>query len=150
MKSQLMIFLTELYPLVAAVVAMLVSQILKTIIYALKKETVELKTIGSTGGMPSSHSALVGALSTAVGLKDGWTSTTFCICVAFSLVVLYDAAGVRRAVGKQAKILNQMIEEVMKTGQFKSGRLYELLGHTPLEVIVGTLLGIGIGFTLYY
>lgn len=142
-------YLVALYPLVAAVVAMMVAQVLKIFYYYLKAARIDLKYVISSGGMPSSHAAMVSALSTAVGLKEGWESTSFCMAIVFSLVVLYDAAGVRRAAGKQAAILNQIIDDMFQ-GQFRSEKLSEFLGHTPLEVIVGALLGMGIAFSLYY
>lgn len=140
----------QLYPLVSAVTAMLIAQLIKIMIFYINRGELEIKTLSASGGMPSSHSAIVGGLCTAIGLQDGWTSSTFCICVSFGLVILYDAAGVRRAAGQQAQILNQMIEDLFEKGRFRPTKLTELLGHTPIEVVVGTLLGIGVAFTLYY
>ncbi len=92
--------------------------------------------------MPSSHSALVTALTTGVGLRDGFDSSLFALAVVFALVVMYDAAGVRRAAGgKQARVLNAIIEDLNRR-QLHPERLRELLGHTPFEVLVGALLGI--------
>jgi len=142
--------LTEIYPLVAGLTSMLVGQLLKILFTYLNQGKVSLRKFSSSGGMPSSHAAMVTGLSTAIGLQDGWTSSTFCICVILSLVILYDAAGVRRAAGKQAAILNQMVEDLFERGDFKVERLSELIGHTPSEVLVGALLGAGIAFTLYY
>ncbi len=143
-------FLLEVYPLVAGLVSVLLAQILKIVYYYIKEGSLNPKSLISTGGMPSSHAAMVTGLSMAVGLQEGWTSTLFCVCVIFSLVVLYDAAGIRRAAGKQATVLNQVIEDVLQKGEFKPEKLSEFLGHTPLEVVVGSLLGIGIAFSLYY
>ena len=93
-----------------------------------------------SGGMPSSHSALVCSLTTVVALMDGFDSTSFAISVVLSSVVMYDAAGVRRAAGKQARVLNQIIEN---EGDINVGeKLIELLGHTPKEVFVGAIVGI--------
>jgi len=99
--------------------------------------------IGS-GGMPSSHSSFVVGLMTAVGLVHGWDSSIFAIAFVFALVVMYDAAGVRRAVGKQAVIINQIIEDwhTKKNKPLNEKRLKELIGHTPVEVIAGATLGI--------
>jgi hypothetical protein len=94
-----------------------------------------------TGGMPSAHSAAVAALSTAVGLQEGFTSTLFGVCLYFSLIVMYDAAGLRRAAGRQATILNRLIDEHFQHSERDTHRLMELLGHTPFEVFVGGLLG---------
>jgi len=95
-----------------------------------------------TGGMPSSHAASVAALTTAVGLRDGFNSTLFCVTLYFSLVVMYDAAGLRRAAGRQAVVLNRLIDEHFQHPEAQTQRLMELLGHTPLEVLVGALLGV--------
>ena len=94
--------------------------------------------------MPSSHSSFVMGLATAVGLTHGWESTYFAICISFSLVIMYDAAGVRRSVGKQAIILNKMVEDIHKKNkkQLTEKRLKELIGHTPVEVFAGAILGI--------
>lgn len=92
--------------------------------------------------MPSSHSALVTSLATGVGIKDGWNSTVFAAAVGFALVVMYDAAGVRRAAGKQARVLNQIMDILAHSGHIPGTKLRELLGHTPFEVMAGALLGI--------
>ncbi|MGE4169887.1 MAG: divergent PAP2 family protein [Candidatus Margulisiibacteriota bacterium] len=140
----------ELYPLTSALLAMLTAQLIKLIYFYIKEGKINLKLMFTAGGMPSSHSAMVMGLTTGVGLKEGWTSSLLCMCVVFSLVVLYDAAGIRQAVGKQAEILNQMMDDYVQKGEFKAVHLTELLGHTPLEVAAGSLLGIGVAFTLFY
>ena len=101
-----------------------------------------LRRFVETGGMPSSHSAAVAALSTSVGLETGFRSVLFGATLYFSLVVMYDAAGLRRAAGRQAAILNRLIDEHFKHPERETQRLMELLGHTPFEVLVGALLGI--------
>ena len=92
--------------------------------------------------MPSSHAATVAALSTAVGLKSGFSSTIFGVTLYFSLIVMYDAAGLRQAAGRQAAILNRLIDEHFENPERDTHRLMELLGHTPLEVLVGAVLGV--------
>ena len=99
--------------------------------------------------MPSSHSAMVAALSMAIGLQDGFGTSLFAIAVAFTMIVLYDAAGVRRAAGKQAKVLNVIISDFVDSKKFQGEKLKELLGHTPMEVVAGLGLGILIAFLLY-
>ncbi len=101
-----------------------------------------LRRFVETGGMPSSHSASVAALSTAVGLQEGFGSALFGVTLYFSLVVMYDAAGLRRAAGKHAAVLNRLIERHFRQPQDDTQRLMELLGHTPFEVLVGGLLGV--------
>ena len=94
--------------------------------------------------MPSSHSASVAALSMAIGLQEGFTSALFGVTLYFSLIVMYDAAGLRRAAGKQAAVLNRLIETHFRSVHDDTQKLMELLGHTPFEVLVGGLIGIGV------
>ena len=101
-----------------------------------------LRRFVETGGMPSSHAASVSALSTMVGLSQGFRSTLFGVTLFFSLIVMYDAAGLRRAAGRQAVVLNRLIEEHFENPEAGAQRLMELLGHTPFEVLVGALLGV--------
>ena len=108
----------------------------------------DLQRFVATGGMPSSHAASVAALSTSVGLENGFRSLLFGVTLYFSLVVMYDAAGLRRAAGRQATILNRLIEEHFRSEQ-QTHRLMELLGHTPLEVFVGAILGVGSALIWY-
>lgn len=101
-----------------------------------------LRRFVETGGMPSSHSASVAALSTAVGLQEGFTSALFGVSLYFSLIVMYDAAGLRRNAGKQATVLNRLIERHFKDSEHETQKLMELLGHTPFEVFIGAALGV--------
>jgi hypothetical protein len=101
-----------------------------------------LRRFVETGGMPSSHAASVAALSTSVGIQQGFRSVLFGVTLYFSLVIMYDAAGLRRAAGRQAMILNRLIENHFKHAEEGTHRLMELLGHTPLEVFVGAVLGV--------
>jgi len=94
--------------------------------------------------MPSSHSALVAALATAVGLREGLNSSLFAISVILAMVVMYDAAGVRRAASAQARILNQILDELFQGHPIQEERLRELLGHTPIQVLVGAAMGVTI------
>ena len=102
-----------------------------------------------TGGMPSSHSASVAALSTSVGLWHGFDTVLFSVTLYFSLIVMYDAAGLRRAAGRQAEVLNTLIERHFQQPERETQKLMELLGHTPLEVLVGAILGVGSSFLWY-
>jgi acid phosphatase family membrane protein YuiD len=101
-----------------------------------------LRRFVETGGMPSSHSASVAALSTAVGLQEGFTSLLFGVTLYFSLIVMYDAAGLRRNAGRQAAVLNRLIERHFQQPETDTQKLMELLGHTPFEVFVGAALGV--------
>jgi acid phosphatase family membrane protein YuiD len=122
--------------------ALLVAHILKGTFYFVKEKKINFKRFFGAGGMPSSHSTLVAALTTAVGIQTGWDSVATAISIIFSLIVMYDSAGVRRAAGRQAATLNKIIDELFEEGEFHQERLKELLGHTPVEVIAGATLGV--------
>ena len=111
-------------------------------IFTGKEKRIEFSRIVMSGGMPSSHSSFVTSLSTLVGLERGFDCLEFSICVVFALIVMYDASGVRRAVGKQAAILNKIVQDVQHRKHIEHETLKELVGHTPKEVILGALLGI--------
>lgn len=96
----------------------------------------------STGGMPSAHSAMVSGLATSTGLMMGFNSPIFDVSLAFALLVMFDAATVRRAAGAQARLLNKMVDEIFKEHRLPENRLAELLGHTRLEVFAGMIMGI--------
>ena len=131
--------------LMAALLAWAVAQVSKTIYELVRQRKLVISRLVSSGGMPSSHSALVTGLATATGRVSGFSSASFAIAVVLAAIVMYDAAGVRRAVSIQARILNQMIDEAFQGHPFAEKRLRELIGHTPVQVIVGGLLGIFIG-----
>jgi len=132
--------------LIVALVSCLTAQLLKIPIDLIRYRKTSIKALFSAGGMPSAHSALVGALATSVGQTRGWDSAEFAIACLFAVIVMYDAAGVRQAAGKQAKILNQIIDDMFQDNDFNEERLKELLGHTPVQVLVGLSLGISIAF----
>src|SRR6266481_3307309 len=134
--------------LLAAVIAWLVAQASKTVFELIQQRKLILSRLVSSGGMPSSHTALVTGLATATGRMMGVGSATFAIAVVLASIVMYDAAGVRRAVSIQARILNQMIDEVFQGRPIAEKRLRELIGHTPMQVIVGGLLGVGVALIL--
>ena len=140
---------TSVEILFTAIEAALVAQILKFVGYLITHKTLNFKILTTTGGMPSSHSAGTVALSTSVGLICGFDSVEFAIAVGYAMVVMYDAAGLRRAAGKTAACLNKIMEDFYN-GTNPSQKLKELLGHTPFEVFVGTILGIFIAYTNHY
>lgn len=111
-------------------------------IFTGQEKRIDLSRIFTSGGMPSSHSSFVTSLSTLVGLERGFGSTEFAVVLVFSLIIMYDASGVRRAVGKQATILNQIVDDIHHGKHIKQDKLKELVGHTPFEVWMGALLGI--------
>lgn len=103
------------------------------------------KRILGAGGMPSSHSAVVTSLAMLIGKSEGFSSPIFAMAVIFACVVMYDAAGVRRAAGKQAQLLNKIVNTPGLSGVQVQEKLVEVLGHTPIQVFVGALLGIIVG-----
>ncbi|AZT90420.1 divergent PAP2 family protein [Caldicellulosiruptor changbaiensis] len=123
-------------------VSWFIAQCLKIIITFFVTHQIDFKKFISSGGMPSSHSAFACGLSTAVGFIDGFSSTSFAISLTFTLIVMYDAAGVRREAGKQAQTLNELIEMYFSPHYKPQHKLKELIGHKPTEVFVGALLGI--------
>ena len=125
----------------ACVIAWLVAQFSKPLIYFVQTRQLNLRYFFTAGGMPSSHSAVVVALATRIGIDTGLSSVPFALATVFAAVVMYDAAGVRRAVSVQARILNRMLTEMLEAQHFNEKRLRELIGHTPFEVFVGALLG---------
>ena len=137
--------------LLVALLACGSAQLIKAGVELIKNGKVNFRYLVSTGGMPSAHSALVGSLATGVGLKAGWNSTEFALAAIFAVIVMYDAAGVRQAAGKQARILNQLLDEFLSEHkQFNEERLKELLGHTPVQVFVGLALGITISLLAFW
>lgn len=133
--------------LIAAVLGWFVAQVLKTIIHLIiTKELVWERMVGS-GGMPSSHAATVCALATAAGIQYGGASYEFAMAVIMAIVVMHDARGVRRETGIQAIVLNEMMDLFREMGKKMpiEDKLKEFVGHTPLQVLMGALLGIGIG-----
>lgn len=131
--------------LLVALIACFIAQGLKLVIELIKHRKLNVRVLVTTGGMPSAHSALVTALAAGVGETIGWASPEFALATVFAIIVMYDAAGVRQAAGKQARILNQMIDELFdEKPDFSQDRLKELLGHTPVQVIAGSVLGVAI------
>ncbi len=137
---------------IAAALGWLVAQIIKTIIHTiLSKEFVAERLVGS-GGMPSSHSSTVCALATATYIEYGAAGYEFAMALFFAIVVMYDAMGVRRETGIQAKLLNDIIKTFEDMGRKEISahdKLKEFVGHTPLQVLMGALLGIGIAWLIY-
>ncbi|MGB5822569.1 MAG: divergent PAP2 family protein [Proteocatella sp.] len=120
-----------------------VAQFLKVIFTLISTKSLDLSRFVGSGGMPSSHSSLVTSLTTAIGLTEGFSSPIFALAFGFACITMYDAAGVRYAVGEQAKILNQIVSDIQNNA-FREEKLKELVGHTPKEVIAGAILGIAI------
>ncbi|AFY74617.1 hypothetical protein Syn7502_02658 [Synechococcus sp. PCC 7502] len=135
--------------LLIAIAASFGAQCLKLLLLYIQSGQIKLHVLFETGGMPSSHSAVVTALATGIGKTQGWNSGLFAIASVFAVIVMYDASGVRRAAGTHAKVLNQIIGEVFEEDHHLiEDPLKELLGHTPIQVLVGAILGISIMWVL--
>jgi len=146
MNSFSLIFQNKILGLSLA--SMLIAQILKVITNFITYKKFEITRFVETGGMPSSHSSFVSTLTTCMGLAKGFNSPEFAACFVFSMIIMYDAAGVRKAVGEQAKIINRIILKFEQKDHNVDKELKELIGHTRLQVIAGAALGIIIG--LFY
>jgi acid phosphatase family membrane protein YuiD len=125
-----------------AFVSWFIAQFMKVLLTLFFEKRLDIGRIWGSGGFPSSHTSSVVSVSTAIGLTQGWDTAMYALSLVFSLVVMYDASGVRRAVGKQAAILNNMIHDLSEHKHIEQEQLKELIGHTPFEVIGGALLGI--------
>ncbi len=124
-------------------------QMSKVLTFLVREKKINVRRFVETGGMPSSHAASVCALTTCVGLREGVGSVLFGVVLFFSLIVMYDAAGLRRAAGRQATLLNRILHEHIVLPGPPHERLRELLGHTPIEVLVGAAIGILFSMALY-
>lgn len=136
--------------LTSAALAWLIAQVLKLVISTLSTRRLDFSRLVDTGGMPSSHTSFVTALTTAVGLTEGYQSVLFAIVLCFSLIILYDATNLRRSAGYHAQVLNDIVPELLRGRILKPGfefpKLRELLGHNPIEVFIGALLGIAVAY----
>lgn len=129
--------------------AWLIAQTIKVLLGVIKERRFNFRWFVGTGGMPSSHSASIAALATAIGMANGFDSAIFALAVGFAFVVSFDAQGVRRSSGKQAILLNKMLDDIYWKKQFDEMKLKEFLGHTPVEVLAGVVLGIVVALLLY-
>lgn len=120
------------------------AQGIKIVAGVIKEKRFDFKWLIITGGMPSAHSAGVSSLATAVGLYSGFNSIVFAITAIFALIIMFDAQGLRRMAGRQAEALNKITEDIYYKHELKHERLLELIGHTPIEVFAGALLGIAV------
>ena len=134
--------------LVSAVLAWAAAQIIKTVLAYRKTKELDLERLFGSGGMPSSHTAFVVAMATAAAMVEGLASSTFALSFILASIVMYDAAGVRQAAGQQARVLNRLIKQLRSEHILAERELKELLGHTPLEVLGGAVLGFLIAYNL--
>ena len=147
MKNTFMMFITNKYIYVPMILWFCI-QTFKVIHDLYKTKKFNFKRILGAGGMPSSHSAVVVSIATLIGKNYGVDSAIFALSLIFALVVMYDACGVRRAAGKQAKVLNEIVNTPGLSSIEVKGKLQEALGHTPLQVFVGSTLGLIAGLIL--
>jgi uncharacterized protein len=137
--------------LTSAVLAWVLAQVMKLVLNTIVSHRVDFSRLVDTGGMPSSHTAFVAALSGAVGLTEGFRSVIFAAVLCFSMIIVYDATNLRRSAGYHAQVLNDIVPALLKGKVLQPGiqfpKLRELLGHNPSEVIVGAMLGL---FMAYY
>jgi len=131
-----------------AVLSWFIAQLIKFSIALFRNRKPDIYMFISTGGMPSSHTSFVAAMTTAIGVKEGFQSTAFAISAVVSIIVMTDAAGLRRAAGKQAAVINMIVESLENQNIQFDKKLKELLGHTPVEVAAGVLLGVIVGLTV--
>ncbi len=136
------------FTLISVIAAFLISQILKILLYRVEEGRWNLWHFFEAGGMPSSHSATVTALTLGVALQYGINTALFTACLVFSLVVMYDATGVRRAAGRQAEVLNKIVKDMYSAQNIRE--LKEILGHDPVEVVVGAAIALAVTFLNYY
>ena len=126
----------------AVAIAWATAQTIKVVRNLWARRRFNMRWLLDTGGMPSSHSSGTAAVATVVGFYGGFDSVLFLFALVFALVTMFDAASVRRSVGRQAVLMNKMIDEIYAQGKFSEQHLKEFLGHTPVEVLVGALLGV--------
>ncbi len=138
------------HTLLVTIIAWVIAQSIKVVIGVIRQKRFDFRWFVDPGGIPSTHAAGAAALATSIGLRYGFDTVSFALAVAFAIVVMFDAQNVRRAAGKQARILNKMMDDIYWKGRIKEEELRELLGHTPIEVFLGMLLGILIAVILFY
>jgi acid phosphatase family membrane protein YuiD len=130
-------------------IAWVLAQGFKVLNYYFKHHKINFRLFVGTGGMPSSHSSFVTSLATAIGFESGFDSSVFYLAMGMALIIMSDAAGVRRAVGQQATILNEMMDDLYQDKPIPPTRVKELLGHTPTQVFAGAFLGIAVAVLFY-
>ncbi|HHT65824.1 MAG TPA: divergent PAP2 family protein [Clostridiales bacterium] len=133
-----------------SLLAWFIAQLIKVLLTIIFGKTLDLTRFVGSGGMPSSHSALVVCMATSIGYVEGYHSTMFALSAIVATIVMYDAAGVRRAAGRQAAVLNEIVAELQAHRGITEEKLKELLGHTPVEVIAGAILGILVSILFRY
>lgn len=135
---------------IASLLSGLIAQAMKVFIEFVRTGKLHLPTFFNTGGMPSSHTSLVTTLTIGVGLESGIGSSVFSVTLIFSLYFIFEATGLRQEVGKQARVLNELVDELIAKHQLNRTRLKELVGHTWKEVFVGLLVGTAVAYGAFF
>ena len=146
--QEIITFVREYRYIIVPFLVWLGIQLFKFFYDIIKEKRFNFKRLMQAGGMPSSHSAVVVSLTTMIAKAEGIASPLFGVSLIFAFIVMYDAAGVRRAAGKQAKLLNKIVETPGLSGVEVSEKLVEVLGHTPVQVIVGAVIGLVVGIII--
>ena len=149
-KMNVIIALFSNVPLVTGCAAFLISQLLKIVYYFIKEKEFNMIHFFEAAGMPSTHSAMSSAMTLMIGFNSGFESPLFAIAVVFTIIVMYDAMGVRFAAGQQAIVLNKIIEDIYSEKISEKEKMKELIGHTPFEVFVGGIVGILTAVIAYF
>lgn len=138
------------FTFVVVAISWFLAQALKVVLYRISEGNWNFWHFFEAGGMPSAHSASVTSLTLGIVLTQGWNSPLFTMALVFALIVMYDATGVRRAAGKQAEILNKIVDDIYANGKVRIEKLKEILGHDPIEVFAGATLAIVVTLITYY
>jgi len=149
MQNQFLTALIQNKVLTVTAAVWAVAQCSKVFVGVFVEKRFNFKWFIGTGGMPSSHAAGATALATVCGLEHGFDSAVFAVAFSFAVVTMFDAQGVRRSTGQQAEILNKIIEDMYSRGNIESQKLKEFIGHTPVQVLIGMLLGAILAVTFY-
>lgn len=149
MREVFINFFMKNHILSVTVVAWVFTQTVKVTLGVIREKKFNFRWFIGTGGMPSSHAAGATALAFSSGLELGFSSPVFALAFVFAIVTMFDAQGVRRSAGEQAEILNKILEDIYFQGKIKEGKVRELLGHTPIQVLAGSIIGMLIALALY-
>jgi acid phosphatase family membrane protein YuiD len=135
---------------IATLIAWFAPQGFKVLTAIFTERRINFRRFVEMGGMPSAHSSTVSCLATCIGLIEGFSSSIFILSLTMALIIMYDAAGLRRAAGEQAEVLNRVLDDLYRDKRMKQTRLREFLGHTPIEVIIGAAVGIAIAIIVNF
>ena len=141
MKEFISRFFMHNHILSITLIAWIFTQTIKVTLGVMQQKRFDFRWFIGTGGMPSSHAAGATALALSSGMELGFSSPIFALAFVFAMVTMFDAQGVRRSAGKQAEILNKIMEDIQWQGKIKEDKLKELLGHTPFQVLIGSIIG---------